>query len=310
MQDAPDLFVDLDGINPEVAFAAGGAEEVVAQVEADAREAASTDLSTATARGIIAALAFKVARTKVALDDMGKNHVAHLKQQAKEVDVERKAIRDRLDALRDAVRKPLTDWETAETTRIQDHQAALAEIENATAFDTLEPAAKDIQDRIDRLSAMGGNRDWQEFEKRAAAAKAGAMAKLTVMLGVTLRREAERAELERLREQEAQHAKDAEVTKVADMAAARARLEAAAEVAAANQRAAGAVTEARKQVEAEQAQQSADAAARANDRGHRAKINAAARDALCARAGLSSDLATAVIVAIARGQIDHIAISY
>jgi colicin import membrane protein len=303
VQDAPDLFIDLAGINPEVTFAAGGAEEVIAQIEEDARGEASTDLATATARGAIAALAYRVARTKTALDDMGKDHVADLKKRAKEVDIERKAIRDRLDALRDTLRKPLTDWENAENSRIEEHQSALGDIEATAVFDVPEPSAADIADRIDRLSRIGGNRDWQEFQKRAEAARQAATEKLVRMLEAAKRREAERAELETLRKQ-------AELTKVVAPAVAQARLEAAGAVAEANQRADNAVTIARQQVEAEQAETAGAAAARAADRGHRAKINGAVRDALCAKAGLSPDLATAVVVAIARGQIDHASINY
>lgn len=311
MQDAlPDLFVDLTGINPEVTFAAGGAAEIVAQIEADARADASTDLSTATARAAIGAVAYRVARTKTALDDMGKDHVAHLKNAAKAVDVERKTIRDRLDVLRDELRKPLTDWENAEKSRIDELQAALDEIVALTVFDVEEPTAADIQSRLDRTNTIGGNRDWKEFEKRATAARTEAMAKLAAMLFAAKRREIERAELDKLRQADAERERQAEIDRAAAVKASRATLEAKAEVAEANQRAANAEAEARRKIDAEQATRRAADQARANDKQHRATVNAAARDALCAKAGLSLDLATAVIVAIARGQIVGITVNY
>jgi len=43
-----------------------------------------------------------------------------LKEQPKLVDAERKRMRDKLDALKDQVRKPLTDWENAEESRIDE----------------------------------------------------------------------------------------------------------------------------------------------------------------------------------------------
>lgn len=310
MQDAIGLFVDLTGINPEVTFAEGGAEQVVAQIEEDVRGEADNDLSTATARAAIAAVAYKVARTKTALDELGKEYVADLKKRTKEVDAERKTIRDRLDVLRDTVRKPLTDWENAENTRIEEHQQALADIEAVALVLDPDPTSMDVQDRIDRLNRIGGNRDWQEFQKRADAARQTALEKLVKMLEAAKRREAERAELETLRLQQAEHAKKAEVTQVADAAVARVKLEAAGALAEANLRAENATAHARQQLAAEQAETARAAAARANDRGHRAKINGAVRDALCANAGLSPDLATAVVVAIARGQIEHVSVNY
>lgn len=309
MQDAPDLFVDLDGIDPQVVFAKGGAEAVIAGIEEAAREAATSDLSTATARGAIAAVAFKVARTKVALDDRGKAHVAHLKEQAKEVDGERKAIRDRLDVLRDSVRKPLTDWEDAENRRIEEHQQALAEIENLAVFDSPEPAAADIQDRIDRLSRIGGNRDWQEFEGRAKAAREAAKKKLEWILVTAERREKERAELEALRKSESERVERERIAKAAEAAASKIRLEAAADVAAANRRADNAVAEARQKIEADQAEATKAAAAHAGDREHRAKINAAVRHRIMSF-GITAEIATEVVKAIVRGEIANVTITY
>lgn len=310
MQDAPDLFVDLDSLDPQVIFAKAGAESVIAEIEEAARGAATSDLSTATARRAIADVAYKVARTKTALDDKGKVHVAYLKEAAKEVDAERKSIRDRLDLLRDTVRKPLTDWEDEEKARIDEHQQALAEIEACAVFDSAEPASADICGRLDRLRAIGGNRLWEEFEKRAGAAREAGIAKLTVMLSAAQRHDAERAELEALRQKETERADRERIAKAAEELTRKRALEADAAVAAANQRAANAEAAARQQVEAEQAAEARAAGLRMNDRVHRAKVNAAVRDSLCARAGLSSDLAAAVVIAIARGQIEHTVISY
>ena len=311
MQDAADLFIDLDGIDPNVVFAKGGAGSLVSDIENAAREvAACPNIATATARGAIAAIAYKVARTKTALDEKGKAHVAYLKEQAKEVDAERKTIRDRLDALRDEVRKPLTDWEKAEDRRIEEHQQLLAEIEGAPTFDTPEPTLANIQDRIARVGTIGGNRDWQEFAGRAEKARENAFVKLERMAEAATRRETERAELEALRQREAENARRAEAAKIAEAATNRYRLEDAADIAAAKLRAENAVAEARQKLEAEQAEEKRAAQERANDRAHRAAVNSAARNCLMARTGLSSDLATAVIRAIALREIDHVTITY
>ncbi len=58
-----------------------------------------------------------------------------------------------------------------------------------------------------------------------------------------------------------------------------------------------------------QAEQKRQAEAREADRRHRAKINGEARDYLRG-AGLTEELATAVVVAIARGEVRHIRATY
>ena len=70
------------------------------------------DLSTDKGRKAIASLAYKVTRTKTAIDEAGKKLTEDKKKEIAAVDAERKAIREKLDALAAEVRKPLTDWET------------------------------------------------------------------------------------------------------------------------------------------------------------------------------------------------------
>lgn len=77
------------------------------------------DTSTAKGRKEIASLAFKVAKSKVALDSLGKDLVADLKIRSSKIDISRKFARDFLDNLKDRVRQPLTDWEEKEDLRVQ-----------------------------------------------------------------------------------------------------------------------------------------------------------------------------------------------
>src|SRR5262249_2282886 len=128
------------------------------------------------------------------------------------------------------------------------------------------------------------------------------MAKLTDLLGVAVRREAERAELETLRQQQAKREQQDEITRVAAPVIDRVKLEAAGAVAAANRRADNAVAEARQQIANEQAQ-------RAGDKDPRAKINSSVRDAFMGR-GMDQAAATALVIAIVRGQIAHLTINY
>lgn len=69
------------------------------------------DLTTAKSRKEISGMSAKVSKSKVILDNLGKDLVAEWKDKAKTVDSARRIARDDLDSLRDEVQKPLTDWE-------------------------------------------------------------------------------------------------------------------------------------------------------------------------------------------------------
>lgn len=67
-------------------------------------------------------MAHKVARSKTYIDNAGKDLVAELKALPKQIDESRRVVRERLDALKDEVRRPLTEWE-AEQDRIKAEEA-------------------------------------------------------------------------------------------------------------------------------------------------------------------------------------------
>lgn len=54
-------------------------------------------------------MAHKVARSKTYIDNAGKDLVAELKALPKQIDESRRIVRERLDALKDEVRRPLTE---------------------------------------------------------------------------------------------------------------------------------------------------------------------------------------------------------
>lgn len=90
-----------------------GLDPILQKIKEEA-EAFIPDTSTKKGRDEIASLAYKVSRSKTALDTAGKELVAKLKEQPKLVDAERKRMRDFLDNLKDAVRQPLTEIEERE----------------------------------------------------------------------------------------------------------------------------------------------------------------------------------------------------
>lgn len=116
-------------------------------------------------RNGIRSMAFKIAKTKTALDSAGKKLVEPLKEQAKLVDSERKRAKDYLEALQDEVRKPLTEWEEKEKSRtsaITERIAAIRAIGESTYADSV--SAKSAQAKLAELSAF-------DFQEQSEAAK-------------------------------------------------------------------------------------------------------------------------------------------
>lgn len=253
---ATDL-ITVEALKAEVVFAPGGVEKIIAEITAKVR-AIKTDISTKAGRAELSSLAYKIARSKTALDEMGKDLVADWKKRTGVVDAERRSVRDRLDALRDEVRKPLTDWENADKARVEAHEAALAELTRLSQFEQAEPSAFDISVRIETLEARPA-RDWQEFVQRAGETTGLTRRMLTEMLTSAEKREAERAETERLRREQIERERKEREGKIAAEAAERARL--AAETRAAEEAKAAADRAAAEQRRVEQDR--ADAIARA-----------------------------------------------
>lgn len=150
------------------------------------------DTSTRKGREAIASIAFKVAKSKVALDDAGKKLVAELKEVPKLIDAERKRMRETLESLQEQVRRPLNEWEAAEEARVAAHKAVIAHIEST---DTAGMSAALIGAKIQDLDSLEINQELEEFEADAHRAKAASLAILRQALADQEQYEADQAEL-------------------------------------------------------------------------------------------------------------------
>lgn len=108
------------------------------------------DLSTVTSRAKISAQAYKVTRTKTAIDAAGKKLNEDARAKIDAVDAQRRKIRAELDALADDVRKPLAEWEAAEKDRADKVKAIR---ENVISLGNSAPS-DDSQEIRDRLTAL------------------------------------------------------------------------------------------------------------------------------------------------------------
>lgn len=106
-------------IKPEQApalYVANGLDAYLEQIKQSVNEV--PDLSTKKGRDRIASLAAQVSRSKTAIEKPGREYLKHLKEQPKIVEAELRRFVTECDNLRDATRKPLTEWE-AEQDRIK-----------------------------------------------------------------------------------------------------------------------------------------------------------------------------------------------
>lgn len=208
----------------QVFQAANGLDPYLQQIRAEI-DAFVPDVSTKKGRDAIASIAHKVARSKTALDNVGKELVAELKEIPKKIDAERKRMRDTLDAWKDEVRAPLNEWEQAEADRVARHTDRIDWLRNRDD-QVAELSAADIQARIAEAEAVEVGPDWEEFEAEAHRVKAATLTTLQLALTKRQAYEAEQAELERLRAEAAQREQKDREERIAREAAEQAQREA------------------------------------------------------------------------------------
>ena len=158
------------------------------------------DTSTKKGRDAIASIAYKVARSKTALDNVGKELVADLKDVPKKIDAERKRVRDTLDSWQEEVRRPLNEWQAAEDARVDRHNDGI-EWFRLRADENSDLDAEELNASIAEVEARIVDESWQEFEAEAHRIKARALESLKSALAARIKADNEAAELVRLRQE-------------------------------------------------------------------------------------------------------------
>ena len=182
------------------------------------------DVSTRKGRDAVASMAYKVARSKTALDDVGKKLVAELKEIPKKIDAERKRVRDTLDAWQEEVRRPLNEWQAAEDARVDRHESRIKQLRDLVDIETL--FAEGIRFKIANAESVVVDEGFEEFEPEAHRVKALTLASLRESLAKQEKYEAEQDELARLRAEAEERAKADREAAIAKEAAERAMREA------------------------------------------------------------------------------------
>ncbi len=119
------------------------------------------DVATEEGRKAIKSFAYRLTRSKNILDEKGKEINDTLRVHINAVDERRRVMRKELDALIADIEKPLTQWEAAEAQRKNKLDADLGFVKNAIVF-FQEPTLEQIDERIEGLKRFLGY-DWQEY---------------------------------------------------------------------------------------------------------------------------------------------------
>ena len=233
----------------QVYSTAGGLDPLIEQI----REKVAGqvyDMSTAKGRDECRSDAAKVARSKTAIEKLGKALSAEYKEIPKKIDAERRRAFEALEALQAQVRQPLTDWEQAEQERVANHKHDLAMLEGFAECGDL--SADQIRANIDSVEDMTVGEEWEEFEAEAHRTKAKVLDVMRSALAAREKYEADQAELAELRRKQAEQEQKERDERIAREAAERAQREAEARAQA--EREAAARREAQAKAAAEQAE--------------------------------------------------------
>ena len=297
-------------------------DPIIEAIEKEARSLVP-DVSTRKGRDAIASMAHKVARSKTYIDNAGKDLVAELKALPKQIDESRRIVRERLDALKDEVRRPLTEWE-AEQERIKAEEAMNAmhaeALEMNIRFDQELAAKFEADHEMALLMNKDFDRDREEQRRQAEQAQREHEERIKREAAEQARRDAEakhKAEIEAAARREAEEKARAELAErqrvEAEQRAAREKQEA--EERARREKEEAVAAERRRQEEAESARlaeeqrKAEEEARRAADKEHRRTVNRRVYADLIAQ-GIPEEFAQKAVLAIAGGKVQHAHIKY
>ncbi len=311
-------------IKPEQAptlYRAGGLDAYLEQIRQAVNEV--PDLTTKKGRDRVASLAAQVSRSKTAIEKPGREYLKRLKEAVRPAEAEIKRFVDACDELRDATRKPLTEWE-AEQERIKAEEAMNALHAEALAMneDFDRQLAARIESDHEMALLMNDAFDREQADKAAEAERQRIAHEEEIkrLAAAAAAREVEqRAQRER---EEAAHreavlkaqAEQAERDRIEAMQKAEADKQAAIE--AERRKAQEEADRIRREAEqreqarlAEEKRKAEEESRRAADVEHRRGINTAAVQALINQ-GIPHEWAKACIIAVALGKVPATTIKY
>jgi colicin import membrane protein len=258
----------------------GGTKEIVDKIKKQV-ESEVFDVTTPKGRERIGSVARQIGSSKKRLEEAAMAITEDWRTKTNLVNAEKKYVSTELDLLRDAVLAPRVAFENLEKQRVEEHECMLSRIVNSVNFPMVDPPVDFIESSISSVSNIF-ERDWQEYLDKASQAYKKTMDYLRTALTARIKRDADNAELERLRKEQEERQKKEHEEMIARQAAEAARIaaeeKAALELKASEEAAAKqlkAVEDARLEAE----QKAAQAEQQRIEADEKAKLDAAAAEA-------------------------------
>lgn len=188
------VLVDKDKLN-----------QFLIEIRKDATARAGSNVSTRKGQEAIRSAAASVSRAKVVIDKAGQKKTETWRKKTTEVNEARNLVKAEMDKIRDAVRKPLTDWEEGDKKRQELVDTTIANLEQAHIV-RIDETAEDVQARLDAI--IGINIITEEFFKdqtdSVSQMKDDVVASLKQSVEDLKKTEADKAELDKLRTEAAE----------------------------------------------------------------------------------------------------------
>lgn len=323
MSEVTDLTViEIKAEQAPALYKSGGLDDYLEQIRQAVNEV--PDLSTKKGRDRVASLAASVSRSKTAIEKPGREYLKRLKEAVRPAEAEIKRFVDACDELRDATRRPLTEWE-AEQERIKAEEAARVKADDdRKKFESDHEIALLMNDKHDRevaekkAEAERQRVAHEEELKRQAAeqAKREAEQKAAADLAAAKKREEDAIAAKAQAELLAKQAKERAEQEAKD-AAAKAEAEKKAAIEAEQRKAQEEADRIKREAEAKEAARLAEEkrisdekAKREADVKHRKAVGTEIVNALTANTSISREQAIEVLKAMMDGLVPRTQINY
>ena len=216
------------------------------------------DTSTKEGRSQIKTAARQIASVKTKVDDLGKQVVAELKALPKFIDANRKTLREKLEALQEEIRRPVTE--------IEERQKEIEEI-CSRHVNLAFAGSEELKAEIEKLEKLPLTEEkWHESLEEATTGITGEINALNVLLDAALKKEEDARRLAELEAKQAEAERIIREQKIKEEAERRAKEEAEARAAAEKARLEREKEEAeRRAAEAEMARQEAERKAKESE---------------------------------------------
>lgn len=213
-------LIVAEELKPEVVFTTQGMDDLLKKIEITAKSFV-IDSSTDEGRSEIKSLAYRVARSKTIIDELGKKYYEKAKKIVDDTNAQRKTAREFLDALKDEIRKPVTEWEEEQEKlrleKIKQEEARITGIRAMIADITLQgenigydETTIDLEQRLIRLDNLVVDTKFMEFFDEALTVKKTTMEKINNALTKRQAYEKEQAELKAERDRQEKVKKEQE----------------------------------------------------------------------------------------------------